>query len=383
MKKKIAIVTSGHPYYDERIFCKFARTLNKNGYEVSIICSTTESEVDLVKDNIHIIGFNGSSLKKSQKVSKFFEFLKSIKPDLIICCEPLPILAANKIRRQRKNVRIIYDVTEWYPENVAFKLSGINKYITYITLFILNILASNLSDVIIIGETVKKKRYNVIAPFKQKCVISYFPVIESFNYSPPKFDSKKLVLCYAGLIKFDRGIEQLFQVAQRIAERHKELEIILKLVGRFESNTEEKEFENLVKDSEKLAIEIMGWSEYPEISKQISNAHICFDLRDRNFIYNNSLPIKIFEYMACGKPYIFTDIKPLREEADFEKCGFLVNPYDLDDIVDKVEKYLNNQDMLALHSKTGRMLIEKSYNWEKESMKLLELLNSLNQLKHS
>lgn len=112
MKKKVSIVTSGHPYFDERIFYKFARSLNKNGYEVSIICSTVESEIDLVIDNIHIIGFNGSNLKKSEKVSKFETYLKNLRPDVMICCEPLPILAANKIRRRRKDVRIIYDVTE-------------------------------------------------------------------------------------------------------------------------------------------------------------------------------------------------------------------------------------------------------------------------------
>ena len=127
MKKKVSIVTSGHPYYDERIFYKFARSLNKNGYEVSIICSTVESDIDLVKDSIHIIGFNGSNLKKSEKVSKFYDYLTKTKPNVIICCEPLPILAANKIRKERKNVRIIYDITEWYPhQNMLKNLAALN-----------------------------------------------------------------------------------------------------------------------------------------------------------------------------------------------------------------------------------------------------------------
>ena len=191
MKKKVSIVTSGHPYYDERIFYKFARSLNKNGWEVSIICSTVESDINLVKDNIHIKGFIGSNLKKSEKVNKFSYYLASTEPDVIVCCEPLPILAANKIRRANRNIKILYDVTEWYPENVAFKFYGIKRFSTYASLFILNIIASNLADAIIIGEKSKKKRYDLIAPYKKKQIVSYYPVLEFFNYSTPNSMEKK------------------------------------------------------------------------------------------------------------------------------------------------------------------------------------------------
>jgi glycosyltransferase involved in cell wall biosynthesis len=377
MKKKISIITSGHPYYDERIFYKFARSLNKNGYEVSIICSTVESEMDSVKDNNRIIGFNGSNLKKFVKLNKFEECLRNIKPDVIICCEPLPIFAASKIRKENKFVKIIYDVTEWYPENVAFKLTGFKRYTTYILLFFLNIIASNLSDSIIIGEIGKKKRYELIAPLKRKKIISYYPVLEFFKYSLPILNNKMLVLCYAGLLKFDRGLNQILEIAERIAKKHNNLLVTLKLIGKFNSSEDENSFKDRIKTIEKVNVEIVGWCEYPNISNHFANVHLCFDLRERNFIYNNSLPIKIFEYMACGKPFIFTDIKPIRDEIDFTKCGFLVNPNDLEEIIMKIEKYFENKELLDQQSKNARSLVETKYNWEYESLKLLGLINSL------
>jgi glycosyltransferase involved in cell wall biosynthesis len=377
MKKKVSIVTSGHPYYDERIFYKFARSLYKNGYEVSIICSTVESDIDLLKDGIHIIGFDGSNLKKSEKVSKFAKHLSRIKPDVIICCEPLPILAANRIRKKNNKVKIIYDVTEWYPENAAFKLSGIKKYTTYISLFTFNIIASNLCDVIIIGEKGKKTRYDVCAPFIMKKIISYYPVLEFFKYSPPIFNNKVFTLCYAGLLKSDRGLNQLLEIAEKIAQKYKHLSVTLKLIGRFESIVEEISFKKRIKSSENFKVEIIGWCEYPLISEYFSDVDLCFDLRERNFIYNNSLPIKIFEYMACGKPFLFTDIQPIRKEIEFEKCGSLVQPNNINDIIRLVEDYIQNKNILLQKSKYARKLVEEKYNWEKESIKLLELVNSL------
>ena len=79
MKKKIAIITSGHPYYDERIFYKFARSLNKHGYEVSVVCSTAEGNLDFLKDDIHIIGFDGGNLKKSEEALMKMESIKNAK----------------------------------------------------------------------------------------------------------------------------------------------------------------------------------------------------------------------------------------------------------------------------------------------------------------
>lgn len=377
MKKNISIVTSGHPYYDERIFYKFARSLNKNEYDVSIICSTVESELDIVKDNIHIIGFNGSNLKKSEKVRKFLAPLTIIKPDIIICCEPLPILAANKFRKKSKNVRIIYDVTEWYPENVAFKFSGLKKFTSYFSLFLYNVYASNLADIIIVGESRKKRRYDIFAPLKQKKIISYYPVVEFFKYSPAVFNDKDLILCYAGLLKFDRGIKQILLTANTLARLHKNLRVKLKLVGKFETKAEEKEFNELVNKTPNVEVILTGWTEYPNISDHLSDVHICFDLREKNFVYRNSLPIKIFEYMACGKPFIFSDIQPIRDEIEFEKCGSLVDPNNLASIVSTVEEYITDHVLLIIHAKNGRSLIETRYNWETESQKLLTMIRSL------
>ncbi|NWF89820.1 MAG: glycosyltransferase [Ignavibacteriaceae bacterium] len=81
--------------------------------------------------------------------------------------------------------------------------------------------------------------------------------------------------------------------------------------------------------------------------------------------------------MACGKPFVFSDIWPIRKEIEFENCGILVNPNNLEEIVDKIEAYLKDHKQLREHGINARKLVEEKYNWERESIKLLELIDSI------
>lgn len=373
MEKRIAIMTSGHPPFDERIFWKFGRSFQMNGYEVSIICSTTE--INDAAEGIRIFGFDSGSLDKNQKINEFREQLELINPDIIICAEPLPVIAANDYKKKRKCI-IISDVTEWYPENYLLKVSLLKRIINFPVYFLFNIYASNLADGIIVGEVTKKRRYNIIAPFKKKEIIGYYPVAEFFEYNAPA-PGKRVVLCYAGLINFDRGILHLLEVTLALADKRKKQRFKLKLIGRFEHPHEESHFRELIRNITKIDVEICEWAPYPEFSKALEDADICFDLRKRNFIYRNSLPIKLFEYMACGKPFIYTDIKPIRKELDINKFGVLVNPNKQKEIIAAVEKYLDNKKLLIEHSINCRREIDENKNWEMESLKLLFFINTL------
>ncbi|MHB8581068.1 MAG: glycosyltransferase [Ignavibacteriaceae bacterium] len=375
MKTKIAIVTSGHPPLDERIFYKFGKSLSDAGYSVEIICST--QEINEIIDEISITGFDGSHLGKKEKILLLYDKILSFNPSVIICCEPLPVFSAYKFKTDNPKCKIILDITEWYPENLTTKIKGIKKYFYYLFYYLFNFLAVTLSDSLIIGEITKKMRYNFMAPLKGKTIIGYYPVLRYFNYSSPPFNGTDLTFCYAGLINFQRGILTIYQVAKKIKEKYPNLNITLKLVGRFECVEEEIYFDELAENNKSITIDKVGWTSYNGISEYLQYVDICFDLRVRNFIYNNSLPIKIFEYMACGKPFIFSDIQPIRKEFGDNICGLLVDPLNQNDVVSSIEKYIINKNLLLAHSINARKLIENGRNWEEESQKLIKLLSSL------
>ena len=177
---------------DDRIFWKFSKSLSKAGYSVTILCST--ENLNKAESDIQLIGFDGYELSKQEKIKRFFDYLGKIKPDLIICSEILPVISALKFKKINPSVKIILDITEWFPENVAFKLKGINKWIKYAQLFIPYIYLLQKVDHLIVGEKTKLARYNFLAPTKLKTIIGYYPVLKYFDYNQPDLTKKEIVI---------------------------------------------------------------------------------------------------------------------------------------------------------------------------------------------
>jgi glycosyltransferase involved in cell wall biosynthesis len=376
MTKKIALVTTGHPPLDERIYWKFGLSISSNGYETAILSST--ENINTQKNNISIIGFKDDTLKRKAKLHRLYLLIYEFKPDLIICFEASAIIPAYKYKKSVNNkCKIVSDITEWYPENVAFKKKGAFKYATYVILFAANILLANRCDFIIIGEKLKAGRYKLLAPFTPKAIIGYYPVLRLFKYSKPQKDQTAFTLCYAGLINFERGILTIVKVADIFAKMHKETNVKLKIFGKFQYAEEENKFNLLMKEKKDITIERIDWTSYDNISDNLSDVNICLDLRKRNFIYNNSLPIKLFEYMACGKPFIYSDIKSIEEELNVNDFGVLVNPENLKEIVRAIENYYSDYELLIKHSQNCRNDIESGRKWETESIKLINIIRNL------
>jgi glycosyltransferase involved in cell wall biosynthesis len=372
---KIVILSSGHNPFDERIFWKFGRSLNLQGFQVIIITST--EHLQAAKEGIIIDSFAGKNMKKKEKVNYFFNLLLKYRPQIIICCEPITILAASRFRKTSSpSPVIISDVTEWYPENYTIKLKGLTKIIQYFFLWLFNIYTIQFVDGIIAGENLKLRRYKIIAPYKKKAIIGYYPVLQFFNYYPPPFNGQYLTLCYAGLINFKRGILKMVEVCTLLKQNNPSLDICLKIIGQFENSGELSEFQRVSKSITNFKVQLVDWSEYPVYSVKLADADICLDLRVRNFVYRNSLPIKVFEYMAAGKPTIFSDIRPLHEIKQSGAFIHLVDPNDIPLIVKIIEEYLRNKDRLLIDSREARKLVEEKYNWESESLKLLHFLES-------
>ena len=185
-KKRICLVTSGHSPFDERIFWKFGKSLKDAGYTVSIFCSNQEIETTV--DEIIIKGFDGYSYQKKRKINEFYSQLNQFSPDLIICSEMLPVFSALMFKKQNPSVKIILDVTEWFPENVAFKFKGIKRWIKYFQLMMPYIYILQKVDQLIIGEISKKKRYNFLAASKPKTIIGYYPIlnVQTWNHKSIK-----------------------------------------------------------------------------------------------------------------------------------------------------------------------------------------------------
>ena len=103
-------------------------------------------------------------------------------------------------------------------------------------------------------------------------------------------------------------------------------------------------------------------------------ANICVvPKKDLGFGYS---PLKLYEYMSCGKPVIATDTAGF-EILEKYNAGVLVNTQDPQEFADAIIKLLKDKQLMKEMGMNGRNLVVNNYTWEIASKKTSEVFQKL------
>jgi glycosyltransferase involved in cell wall biosynthesis len=374
----ISFLTSAHYYNDDRIFYHMAKSLFRAGNNIEIISSKTE--MNQLCEGILINSFNGDLSSKRNKILIFEKLLNQSKPDIIICSEPLTILAAQKYKRlSAKKVRILYDITEWYPskKNLHSKNFLLVIY-TFFKLLLFNIYASSMIDAFIFGEWYKSKPYRFVYRNKPFVYTTYYPDLNFIRPAAAGFIGKKLNLCYSGKISREKGYINFINVANRLAVLLPELLIDVKIIGWHGTEDDKKECESIkLSDRENITFTFYPKQEYRDYIKLIGSTDIFLDLRSDDFENQRCLPIKLFYYLALGRPVIYSDLKAIRKEVEIDKFGSLVKPEDTEGTCAVIKKYVLNRELYVAHCNNALAYSSTKYNWKKIEPSFLSFIQSV------
>jgi glycosyltransferase involved in cell wall biosynthesis len=372
---KISFVTSGHDPFDDRIFYHMARSLSDHNENIEIISSKYDLNED--SEGIKLNCFAGDNLTKKNKIKSFAERLSAFKPDLIVCAEPLPILAAKYYsKKQNRKIRIIYDVTEWYPskKNLATCVWPLN-WIIFLKLLLFNLLVTRYVDSFIFGEWYKSRPYRFLYPWKSFIFTPYFPDLKYISYCSPGLVPQKLRLSYNGKISLEKGYGNFAKVVRKVAEINKGLKIELTIIGWYECAKDKEECESLLSsDDQDISVRIFEKQDYRSFTELINKTDIFLDLRSNDTENQHCLPIKLFYYTALGRPVIISDLKAIRKEVEIDKFGFLVRPENSELIAQRITNYLNDKNLYYLHCKNARTLAVQVYNWQNAESQFIKFI---------
>lgn len=160
------------------------------------------------------------------------------------------------------------------------------------------------------------------------------------------------IIGYVGVLREWVDLEPVFRALKDLDEDIRM--VVIGREGRFEENVE------LAKRcgvSDRVIFK--GMVPYSQVPKYISAMDICLIPFKVNAISQSALPLKLFEYMACKKPVISSEIPGVKRVVG-DKVLYALNR---DEYGEKILKLYRDEELRLKMEEEGRKLVEENYDW--------------------
>ena len=373
MTIKICHMTSAHDSHDIRILEKECVSLAKiPNYEVFLVAKGSSYKYK----NVNVIGigdFEGSSrVKRIFNVSKkICRVAIDLDADIYHFHDPELLLYVKKLKQNGK--KIIFDSHENSYAQILEK-GYIPKYLRILVaksyLMIENHACKYLEGAIF--PCLYEGKHIFEGRVKNCGFINNVPILEEFNrYIDKKHNIKdeRYIACYVGSLSESRGIENIIDACYKA-------DVKLILGGAFSSS----EFEEKMKNKREYEIvDYRGLCSREEVFEIYRQCFIGLNLLlpVGQYPKSDNLSTKVYEYMMMGMPCIISDFNYNKMIVNKYKCGIVVNPNNVDDIVNAINYIINNPKEALKMGARGKELVKEELNWDIEEKKLYDFYKKI------
>lgn len=357
---KVLFALSIHRSEDERVFFQQMKTLNKNGFQTSVVSLINEGLMD-------------GTFSTGEKITCLIDTFRSENPRMIVADSPIVVLSAWFYKwRHNRNLRIVYDITEWVPSKKNLtNCRAIFKPLKWVFLFFFSFLAGCLTSAFIFGEYHKALPFRLFFPYKPHLYLSYYASFEQIKRHPKRERNSPWRFCYSGGLSEEKGFDKLISVLIEVAKIRPNSSFIFKVFS-----SEKPQIEQLLPDNVKL--DWCGYLSFDEFCNQIGDADIYFDLRKIDFENTRCLPIKLFYYMASARVVIYSNLEAIPIGVpEIESLGALVDPSDIFSVVEAVLNYIDNEELYLQHCKNAEFYALNKYNWSREEISFVNFMRQV------
>jgi glycosyltransferase involved in cell wall biosynthesis len=179
----------------------------------------------------------------------------------------------------------------------------------------------------------------------------------------------KFTLGFVGSLKVWHGTDILLKAFQLLLKHCPAYHLLI--VG---DGPQRNWIEEYVRDAhigEKVTI--TGWVAYDKLPNLIQKMDITvapYPSLDK-FYFS---PLKLFEYMAAGKPVVASRIGSIQRAIQDRVTGLLVRPGDSEDLVEKIEQLRSDMDFRKAIGSAAAQEAEH-HTWEQNARRVVDFVN--------
>jgi glycosyltransferase involved in cell wall biosynthesis len=269
---------------------------------------------------------------------------------VIISSPPLFVGIIAIIIKKIKKSLILLDLRDIWPESVV-ALGGLkSKWLLMLGRRLEKLLYSSVDGYIFpvpgfknyfrksFPDQLKKPMFNLMNGIDKEFIN------ESLKFNQE--DQKDFIVLYSGNLGLAQGLEVVIKTAELLID----YPIQFKLIG---SGLEKELLINLTKSKKLNNINFEDTMPRTQLIKEMNKATVCLVPLKKNKLFENAIPSKIFEIMACGKPSIL-GVKGEAEKIIINNnCGLIVEPGNPNEYRNAILTYYNNHNLLKTHGDNG------------------------------
>jgi len=349
--------------------------------ECSSLAQISDFDVYLVapgesrrENNVKVIGIGNNMKGRIHRIvnisRKAYKVAKGLRADIYHIHDPELLLFARKLKTP-SNI-VIFDSHENYPKQITEK--------KYLPLFLRSFISSlyrhyetyvvkKIDATIIPGLTLGSNPFK--GRSKKTVIIDNCPIMDERRQfiKREKKEGNIFTVCYTGGLSEERGITKLIEACYMAGAR-------LILAGRFSAEEYKQEILNM---KEASCLDYRGYCSYDEVTKiyEESDVGAATLLKVGQYATMSNLPTKTYEYMQVGLPIIMTDTDYNVQLMQKENFAYLVDPDDVGKMSKVIKSISENYDQAIEKTELAYQLIQKKYNWNIESKKLIMLYKKL------
>jgi glycosyltransferase involved in cell wall biosynthesis len=370
---------------------KEIRTLVNSGFDVSLLCNQYDKVISPEFSFGNVIRIK--AIFRNREINKIINFpfflnprfiyylfktYLQLKPDFVHAHD-LPMMPLAIILKLFFGTKIIFDMHENYPQALrVFEKKGLINFIFKNPVLAekLEKFAINQADRIIVVVEENKERLIKLGISNEKIVIVSNTVdLETFKLNSKyivdlsKYKNKYVIL-YSGTVSPERGLDTPIEAMKYL--KNDSLEFLLIILG--DGKSVDILNNIIVKNELVNDVELLEWCGHEKLPDYISRANLCIIPQPNNDFINTTIPHKLFEYMAIGKPVLVSDSVPLKRIVEESNSGLVFQSKNSQDFAEKVrELYKSGID----YGKNGRKAVEQKYNWAYDAKNLVKMYQNL------
>ncbi len=352
---KVCHLTSAHPQEDIRIFHKECASLAAHGYDTyQIACGETYEKL-----GVHQIGIGDKDVGKLGRIIKTTR--RIYKKALILNAEVYhfhdPELMPYALKLKRHGKKVVFDSHEDVPDQIMDKIwiakplrkivsSLYKRYESYVV---------NKLDAVIAATPHIAKRFEGRA--NKVVTVNNYPKLDDIVFQTTPFSDRESIACYAGGISENRG-ENIMKNAMKSVNG----ELIIAGNHPIEKTGNVSYIGHLDRDgvNELYGKAVVG---------------LCILKPIKNYLF--SQPIKMYEYMAAGIPFVCSDFPEWRKVVAESRGGICVDPMDNDAIALAINELFLDRKKAQEMGRNGRNYVIANCTWANEEKALIELYQSI------